>query len=650
MRPIEVVAAGAVSPLGDGARAWDIGGPGERPVTLLRRDRALEEAGLARPIAARVAGLDDDPSRSVTLLARAASALAEELTRSLPGWRARRVGLAIGTSGGGMPALTHAFELVERGREIPRELARSAPYFGPLAALERALDIEPVERVNVLAACASSTTAIALASRWLDLDLADLVIAGGYDALSVFIAAGFEALSATTASAPAPFRAGRDGLGLGEGAALLALARLGEGGAERLGTLLGAGLASDAVHVTAPDVEGQGLAAAASVALADAAVAPETIALVSAHGTATPYNDAAETRALERVLGARARDVVVHPHKAVIGHCLGAGGALELLAALDALRRGLAPAACGVGDVDPALGVRLLERNEPAQLSRCLKLSAAFGGADAALVIGPPEAGALRRPRREVALLAVGDSTDALDLTRAAGRLAVAPARLARLDSVSRRAVGAAASALEQLGAALPERAGVVVGTATATLEIDAVFDARRRSRGARFVEPRRFPSTSPNLAPGACSIAFGLRGPALAVGWGPWAAVEALRVGYDLVSGGDADLMVVVAAEERGAVVERLWSAAGWPMPEPGAIAAVLGVGSAGRDCVSRASLTAAEREFARPGGSAEVRPGWPSLRAALERATKPCSTAAGSGTVPPPECASPRRRSTPT
>ncbi len=277
MTPAEVVAAGAVSALGSGPDAWFAGEPGARASTLVVRDDELAAAGLQRPRAARVRGLPEGDDRAATLLESAACQLVRQLDERLPDWRARRVGVAVGTSGGGMPTLVRAFELIEQGSALSHSVARGASYFGPLAALDAALGVDAVERVQVLAACASSTAAIALGCRWLDLGLVDLVVAGGYDALSVFIAAGFEALVATTASAPAPFRATRDGMALGEGAALLALARAGDGAAEALGAILGAGLSSDAVHVTAPDRTGSGLATAARRALADAGIDPAGI-------------------------------------------------------------------------------------------------------------------------------------------------------------------------------------------------------------------------------------------------------------------------------------------------------------------------------------------------------------------------------------
>ena len=254
------------------------------------------------------------------------------------------------------------------------------------------VDLEP--SAVVLGACASSTLALGLGLRWLERDACDLVLAGGFDEVTVFVAAGFEVLRATTAAPPPrPFRLGRDGMCLGEGAAILALARAARGKATAFVT--GFGASCDAIHLLAPDRTGGGLARAARAALSEAGAGP--IDLVSAHATATPFNDASESRALATALGACAAvaaDPVVHPFKAQIGHALGAGSALELLVAVDAMRRGVLPAAAGEGPRDPDASARTIERAEAGPVRRALKLASAFGGANAALVLsnepGPP--------------------------------------------------------------------------------------------------------------------------------------------------------------------------------------------------------------------------------------------------------------------
>ncbi len=627
MTPVALIAAGAISAQGSGPAAYDVGAAGELARSRVQRDAELEAFGLRRPLAARVTapllelGAED---RAHALLGHAAQSLALELDRMQPRWRERRVALVLGTSGGGLPSLETLLTRRAEGADLAAGLARSSFYFGPLSILERALQATLADVSLVLAACASSTIALGLGCRWLEAERADLVIAGGFDALSPFIAAGFEALGATTATEPAPFRLAREGMVLGEGAALCALCRADDAPSEPLAYVLGFGAASDAVHVTAPDRSGRGLARASELALADAHVQAAEVDLVSAHATSTPFNDAAEANALGLALGAAAERVVVHPFKAVIGHTLGAAGALESLAACAAMRDGILPAAVGSGPIEPNLQARLLERNTPGHPGVCLKLSSAFGGANAALVLGQHRPRLARpRPRRAVHVRAIGRPRFELDTKRLIERLALDELKISRLDPVSALALAACDSALTALDTKLPADAGIVVGTAAATLDVDEAFHARLRERGGRGAEPRRFPPTSPNVAAGECSILLGLHGPSLAVGAGPAAALEALSVAYDLLEAGDAHALLVAAVEQVGPVARQVFSAAGYPVPPLGAVAIVLEAGAAPEAApLDRAKLRELHEEASRNGGAlAGSEPGWPSL---LEAATR--------------------------
>ena len=545
-----IIAFGAVSALGEGLAAANAGVVGAPARLAIAADSELSRASLLRPFAARadVGGAED---RATALLERALSSCSTELDRVRPRWRSERVALVLGTSGGGLRAAERAFASIARGE--PVDDVEAPTYFGPMARAARQLGVVFDPSLLVLGACVSAAVAIGLAARWLSQGVCDVALAGGFDEVTVFAAAGFEALHATTASPPPrPFRVGRDGMALGEGAAVLALALADVGGAHAF--ITGFGLSSDAVHLTAPDREGAGLARAAAAAL-DQAGRP-AIDLVSAHGTATPFNDAAESRGLDGALGSeRARQVVVHPFKAQIGHTLGAASALELLVCVDAITRGILPASAGAGPIDPEAPARLLERAEAGAPRAALKLAAAFGGANAALVVGE-RPWRWREPRPAFFRAAVHVEREP-PLEELAGGAHTTTDRLLRADGLVRLALAAVAR-LEALSGPLAG-AGVVVGTALATLETNALFAARIRERGARSVEPRRFPYTSPNAVAGEVSIAFGLTGPSFSVGGGMHAALEALAAGALLVEAGDADRIVVIAADDVGPATRAL-------------------------------------------------------------------------------------------
>ncbi len=569
MSSVAVVAFGAVSALGEGQAAVSAGQVGDSARVAIERDVELVNAGLARPFAARCRALNpDDELRASSLLERASTACASELDRVCPTWRGQRVAMVIGTSSGGMRSAERAFAAVERGDRLPNPEAMT--YFGPVALAARALGLIFDPSLVILGACASSTLAMGIACRWLELGACDLALAGGFDDVTVFVAAGFEALRATTGCPPPrPFRLGRDGMSLGEGAAVLALARaesqpLASGAPlwsppdlVALGHVAGVGAASDAMHLTAPDRQGRGLARAAEAALAEAG--NPTVDLVGAHATATPFNDAAEARAIARVLGAgRARETVVHPFKAQVGHTLGAAGALEALVCLDAIKRQVLPAAAGEGGVDPEAPATLLDRTTAARPQAALKLSSAFGGSNAALVLAAqPGPRALRR--RPVFLHAATSVDAEPSLEEIAAEAHTSVDRLSRADALVRLALSAVGR-LERSTGGLAG-AGIVVGSALATVETSARFSARIRQSGARAAHPFLFPYTSPNAASGECSIAFRLTGPSFTVGGGLNAGVEALAAAALLIEAGDAERVVVVATDEAGTVTRAMTS-----------------------------------------------------------------------------------------
>jgi 3-oxoacyl-[acyl-carrier-protein] synthase-1/3-oxoacyl-[acyl-carrier-protein] synthase II len=587
---VAIIAFGALSALGEGSAAVSAGNPGEPARVVLGRDPELERAGLDRPFAARVplSGSERFEDRAAAILTRVVALCATDLDRVLPGWRGERIGLAVGTSSGALGSAELVFSRLGTACEIPnRRLGDMDPqaierafYFAPvlLAAEQLGLTLAPV--TLVLGACAASALAIGLAKRWLEEGRCDLVLAGGFDAVSVFVAAGFEVLRATTAELPPrPFRAARDGMALGEGAALVALVpssrclplasetRSGASNEKKLRArahVTGFGASSDAVHLTAPDRTGSGLARAAALALGEAGSPP--IDLVSAHGTATPFSDAAEARALRTVLGDKiASQVVVHPFKAQVGHTLGASGVLEALVCADALERGRFPAAAGSGPMDPDTPIRLLPETLRGSPHTALKLSAAFGGANAALVLSNHprvlaagvSVGARSHAPREVYVSRAVHVALEPDAALLAAELGQPLERFVRADALTRMTLLAVGRLVARLGSLAG--AGIVVGEAFATLETDKMFYARIEERGVRMAEPRRFPYTSPNAAPGECSVVFGLTGPGFAVGCGPCAGLEALAVGADLVRSGDAERAVVVAADAVGPAVRAM-------------------------------------------------------------------------------------------
>jgi len=298
-----------------------------------------------------------------------------------------RLAVVVGTALGGVEQLEAA---LEDGGTLRH--AAGAFYDSPAHRLAGWLGATgPV--ITVSTACASGASAIAIGADLLHADAADLVIAGGYDALCRFVMRGFDALRALTRDRVRPFDRRRDGLLLGEGAGLVLMAREADArGRARLGRLLGHGSGSDGSHVAAPDPDGRGLELAVRTAMADAGVGPADIEMVSAHGTATPLNDRIETAVLKRTLGARASQVPVNSIKGALGHTMGAAAAIEAIMCLLAGQHGVVPATVGLEDPDPECDLDCVRGDARVTRARVsLSTSLGFGGSNAALIL---EAGA----------------------------------------------------------------------------------------------------------------------------------------------------------------------------------------------------------------------------------------------------------------
>ncbi len=351
MKPeVVVTGIGAVTPLGVGARTlherWTAGTSGiedgEGACTefdptdhlsikeVRRADRFTQFALVSSDEALAEAGWDDE----------------------LP-YDAGRIGSIIGTGIGGIGTLTHNHQvLLEQGagKVSPLAIPLMMGNAGAGAVAMRHKLRGP--SFATLSACAAGAHAIGEATKLIQSGGADAVVTGGSEAGLVPLArAAFAALDALSDSGISrPFDVRRDGFVMGEGAAVLILEdaeKARERGANILAYVRGYGATSDAYHLTAPDKEGAGAAEAMRIALADAGLTPEDIVYVNAHGTSTPLNDRAETKALKAALGDAVKDIPVSSTKSAIGHLLGAAGAVEAVATILALRDRIAPPTLG---------------------------------------------------------------------------------------------------------------------------------------------------------------------------------------------------------------------------------------------------------------------------------------------------------------
>ncbi|MFH1177064.1 MAG: beta-ketoacyl-[acyl-carrier-protein] synthase family protein, partial [Acidobacteriota bacterium] len=249
-------------------------------------------------------------------------------------------------------------------------------------------------RITVTTACSSSTIAVGLAGEMVRDGEVEVALAGGPDALCRLTFAGFNSLRAADPEPCKPFDLRRQGLTLGEGAAVLVVEdarRARARGATPYASVLGFGATNDAFHMTQPEPTGAAWERTVRAALADAQVGAEAVGYINAHGTATEQNDAAEAAAYRRVFGERLANLPISSTKGALGHCLcGAGGIEAAITAL-ALARRLLPPTVGCTELDPACPIDpILARGREANVEVALSSSFAFGGNSAVLVLGRP--------------------------------------------------------------------------------------------------------------------------------------------------------------------------------------------------------------------------------------------------------------------
>lgn len=301
----------------------------------------------------------------------------------------QRIAVVIGTSTSGIEygeqALTHKLATGEYPDNFDyslQEMGTTAQYIADLCQAKG-----PVYSIST--ACSSSGKALVSAQALLDADLADVVIAGGVDSLAKLTVNGFKALASTASAQNNPFSADRDGINIGEAAALFIVTKE-QGGIQ----LLGASETSDAHHLSAPHPEGEGALRAMQAALAEAGLLGSQIDYVNLHGTGTPKNDDMEAKAMFNACGS---DVLCGSSKGMTGHTLGAAGALEagicwLLLNDEYNQDNKVPVNVSDGDIDTSLAeINLANANNniaKKKLQTCMSNSFAFGGNNISLVIG----------------------------------------------------------------------------------------------------------------------------------------------------------------------------------------------------------------------------------------------------------------------
>lgn len=411
-RRVVITGLGAITPIGTGAdafwRALTSGKSGIGPITKFdASEYTTRIAGEVKDFDA-TNYIDKKEAKRMdrfTQFAVAATKMAlEDAGLNLEREDRTRIGTFIGTGIGGMETLHEQFRILfEKGP------SRLSPFFVPMMIANMAAGQTSITfglqgpSACVVTACATGTNSIGDAFRVIQRGDADAMVAGGTEAAIVPAAVGgfcsMKALSTRNdepTRASRPFDRDRDGFVMGEGCGIVILEALEHAqrrGARIYGEIIGYGSNADAYHITAPAPEGTIQARCMELALKDAGVSPDAVDYINAHGTATPLNDKNETMAIKALFGEHAYKLAVSSNKSMIGHLLGAAGAVELIATVLTIMHGIIPPTINLETPDPELDLDYVPNVARRQDVRvALSNSFGFGGHNATLLVKKYEA------------------------------------------------------------------------------------------------------------------------------------------------------------------------------------------------------------------------------------------------------------------
>ena len=604
---IFITGAGIVSPLGldwqENEASFRANRTAFRPVTMFDVSQRiaktaahvdLPEERLFLKTPGRRQHLIDRGTKMLLLALRETLAMAK--MPGLEGVDAIIIGTSAGAMGIGQDYFRHA---ASSPSKIPGQLSR-LEFYQP----QRQLNAIAMEydwhgpMIIVSNACASGANAIGDAMAMIQTGQAKRVLAGGYDALAELVYAGFDTLRALAPSGtPRPFDAARDGLALGEGAALVLLeseSAAAERGAEVLAVAAGYSTATDLHHLTQPDPEGKAAIRTMAGACQMAGISPAEVSYINSHGTGTPYNDVAEASAVKAWAGADAARISLSSTKSAMGHLLGGAGAVEAVICLMAMRGQWMPGSLNIRETDPAVCFDLVHGFREAPVKIALTNSFGFGGTNATLVFTDsayplaPRSRRFRGSRSSLSILGAGAVSSAGWTTAAlaeavskktqlatalcprsigqrdwdcliqpapsvpADRLPKFP-RLRRSSSITKFSMAAALEALEQAGfpnAQGAGRLGIIQLMFNGCVQFSGRFYHEVVETPA-LASPLIFPETVYNAPASHVAAYLGVDGPATTLIGESSAIMEAVRMAQTWLTQDLVDHVLVIGAEE---------------------------------------------------------------------------------------------------
>ncbi len=405
-RRVVVTGLGAVTPIGIGVEAFWKGVLEEK--TGFAPISRFDTTGYKCRLAAEVKDfqpeqyMDRKTARRMELFSQYAVAAAGEAIADarlvMEEEDPYRVGCSIGSGVGSLQAMER-----ECGRLAEKGPSRVGPLFVPLMISNMAAGNVSIlyglkgKSLNVATACATGTHSIGEAFRAIQYGETDVMVAGGAEgAISPIGIAGFSSLTALSDSTdPArcsiPFDKDRSGFVMGEGSGVVVLEELEHArarGTRIYAEVLGYGTTSDAYHITSPAEDGSGAARAMRNALEDGGLAPEALTYINAHGTSTHHNDLYETRAIKLAFGAHAGKLKINSTKSMVGHLLGAAGAVEFITCVKEMEEGYIHRTVGLQETEGEMDLDYCQESYREEVPYALSNSLGFGGHNACILLG----------------------------------------------------------------------------------------------------------------------------------------------------------------------------------------------------------------------------------------------------------------------
>ena len=529
----------------------------------------------------------DGYDRTTLLCIKAAGEAIADAGLDLDSEDRKRIGVILGTCIGGAASIDKYYTDSYEGRAVDKNDILKMPASAIANNVAAHFGLDGIT-ANIVNACAAGTMSLADACDVIRAGKADVFIAGGCDSFSSLAYAGFHALHALSENDCSPFNHS-DGITIGEGSGVLiiesyehALAR----GAKIYCDVLGAGVSSDAYHITAPRPDGEGQMSAIKRAAANSGVDLSEIDYINAHGTGTSKNDEAEFLSLRTLFGSDPK-LSVSSTKSMTGHCLGAAGSIEAVLTVEAIRRGEVPPTVGYAGDDFAVleekagGIDFIANEKKAKdLKVCMSNSFAFGGNNASIVFSKDPREIKNTGNADpIYITGIGEVTGVKPEGASDYRVDLNPelfkkhevktAFLRKLDRFSELVLLSGIEALADAGLKVDDSnssdVGIVIGTSDGPITEIVNFQKLVIEKGIENGSAFMFPNTVYNAAGGYLSIFTGIKGYNITIANGFQAGLQSVIHACEVIRRGNEEIMLAGGTDELTDVEHELYENAGF-------------------------------------------------------------------------------------